>query len=227
MIPPLPMGADDVLALWVSLRLALVVTPLLMVVAVPLAWLLARHSFPGRAVVEGVCMLPLILPPTVMGFGLMVLMGPQGVVGQAWQILGGGRLVFSFGGLVLASVVCNVPFALQPVKTAFETLDDRLLESGAMLGLSPWRVFTTIALPAASGGIVAGGVLVFAHTLGEFGVALMLGGSIPGETRVASIAIYEQVEKLQYGYASVLAAALLPVSFAGLYALGRLRPARR
>lgn len=223
----LPVGADDVLALWVSLRLALVVTPLLMIVAVPLAWLLARHSFPGRAVVEGVCMLPLILPPTVMGFGLLVLMGPQGVVGQAWQALGGGRLVFSFGGLVLAAVLCNVPFALQPVKTAFEALDDRLLESGAMLGLSPWRVFATIALPAASGGIAAGGVLVFAHTLGEFGVALMLGGAIPGETRVASIAIYEQVEKLQYGHAALLAAALLPVSFAGLYALGRLRPARR
>jgi molybdate transport system permease protein len=212
----------DLVSLWVTVKLAAVVTPLLLALTLPLTAALAFTRFPGRGLVEATCALPLVLPPTVLGFVLLAAMGPHGPVGRAWEWLTGGRLVFTFTGLVAASMVYSLPFAVQPVKAAFARIDPRLLESAQVLGLTRTATFFRVILPNTVGGIAAAAVLVFAHTMGEFGVALMVGGSIPGVTKVASIAIFEQVENLEYGRAAVLSALLLPVSYAVLLLAGRL-----
>lgn len=212
----------DCEALLVSLRLGLVVTPLLLALTLPLAYVLTFTRFPGRAWVEAACNLPLVLPPTVLGFALLLTLGPLGPVGRAFQWLAGERLVFSFTGLVLASLAYSLPFALQPLRAAFGKLDPRLLDAAAVLGCSRLSTFFRVILPNSRGGLAAAATLVFAHTLGEFGVALMIGGSIPGRTKVAAIAIYEAVEGLRYTEAALLSLALLPVCYAVLLLLGRL-----
>lgn len=212
----------DVVALWVTVRLALWVTPLLVLITLPLAYGLAFGRFRGKGLLEATCNLPLVLPPTVLGFGLLVVLGPKSPVGQAWEALTGGRLVFSFTGLVAASLVYSLPFALQPLKTAFAKLDRRLLEASWVLGKGEWETFFKVVLPNSLGGLAASCVLVFAHTVGEFGVALMVGGSVPCETRVASIAIFEHVEMLEYGQAGWLCLVLLVVSYAVLLFIARL-----
>ncbi len=213
-------------SLWVTGKLALVVTPLLVAFALPLACVLAWGRFTGKSLFEATCNLPLVLPPTVLGYYLLVVLGPHGVLGKLWGALGGERLVFSFSGLVIASMVFSLPFALQPLKTSLQRIDPRLFEAAYVLGCSRIGAFFKVVLPNSLGGIAAALVLVFAHTVGEFGVALMVGGSIPGSTRVASIAIFEHVESLEYSQANALSLVLLAVSYAVLLAIGRLNAAQ-
>jgi len=218
------MTAMDWSAIFVTLKLALVTTFFLMLIGVPLAWWLAQGKGWGRTVVETVVALPLVLPPTVLGFYLLVLLGPRGPVGGLWESLGGPRLVFSFPGLVIGSLLFSLPFAVQPIHNAFAASGRRYLEAAACLRASPLDRFFTVALPLARRGIFTGATLGFAHTVGEFGVVLMIGGSIPGRTKVVSIAIYEHVEAIRYGQAHALAAVLLLFSFVVLfvvYALNR------
>ncbi len=199
----------DWAALWITLRLALLTTLLLLGLGLPLAWWLARGRGPLRVGVEAVVALPLVLPPTVLGFYLLLALGPQGFPGAWWEALGLPRLVFSFPGLVLASLVYSLPFVVQPLTTAFRGLDDGVLDAASALGAGPLDRFRSIVLPQSRAGILAAAVLGFAHTVGEFGVVLMIGGNIPGETQVLSIAIYDQVESLAYGRAHMLSGLLL------------------
>ena len=213
----------DVQAVLLTVELAAVATAVLLLLGTPLAWWLARTRSPLRAPVEALVALPLVLPPTVLGFYLLVLLGPLGPVGGAWEALGGDRLVFSFPGLVVGSVLYSLPFVVQPLQNAFTAIGTRPLEVAATLGAPPLDRFLSVALPLARPGFLTAAVLAFAHTVGEFGVVLMIGGSIPGRTRVVSIAIYEHVEALEYGAAHVLAGGMLAFSFAVLlmvYALG-------
>ena len=203
----------DVFPLCLSLKLALVSTFLLLILAAPAAYLLAYVSFPGKALVEALVNLPMVLPPTVLGFYLLVLMGPKGPLGRLWEALVGGPLVFTFPGIVLASLAYGLPFAVQPIKTAFEKLDPRLLEVSYVLGCSPFKTFFRVILPNSIEGLAASAILSFAHSIGEFGVVLMVGGSIPGKTKVASIAIYEYVEALRYSEAAHLSLILMGVSY--------------
>jgi molybdate transport system permease protein len=206
-------------SLLLTLRLAAVSTAALLVLSTPLAWWLARTRSRLRAPIETVVALPLVLPPTVVGFYLLLALGPHGPLGQAWQALGGGPLVFTFSGLVVGSVVYSLPFVVQPIQSSFEEMGRAPLEAAATLGAGPIDRFFTVALPLARRGFLAGGVLGFAHTLGEFGVVLMIGGNIPARTRVVSIAIYDRVESLDYAAAHRLSLALLLLSFAVLVAV--------
>ena len=218
------LGPADVQALIVTARLALVTTAVLLVLGTPLAWWLAGTRSRLRPPVEALVALPLVLPPTVLGFYLLVLLGPEGAVGRVWEALGGARLVFSFPGLVVGSVLYSLPFVVQPLQNAFAAVGRRPLEVAATLGASPLDRFVSIALPLARPGFLTAATLAFAHTVGEFGVVLMIGGSIPGRTEVLSIAVYEHVESLDYGAAHVVAGGMLAFSFAVLlavYALGR------
>lgn len=199
--------------LYLSAKLALATMLIIPLLAAPLAYVLAFGKWRGRTLLDAFVSLPMVLPPTVLGFGLLVVMGPAGVAGMAWESLTGGRLVFSFTGILAASLVFNLPFAVQPLRASFEKLDPRLLESAAILGLSPAAAFFRVVLPNCLGGLAAASILVFAHSLGEFGVILMVGGSIPGETQVASIAIFEAVEALRFDDAFRMSAALVPISF--------------
>lgn len=210
------LSAADRAAILVTLQLATVTTVVLLVLGTPLAWWLARTRSRARTVVEAVTALPLVLPPTVLGFYLLVLLGPEGPVGGPWEALGGPRLVFSFPGLVLGSVLFSLPFVVQPLQNAFQAVGERPLEVAATLGASPLDRFLTVALPMARPGFLTAAVLGFAHTVGEFGVVLMIGGSIPGRTRVVSVAIYNHVEALDYTSAHALAAGLLAFSFVAL-----------
>lgn len=203
----------DVTALLLTLRLALVSTLVLLVLGTPLAWWLARGRWRGRVVIDTLVALPLVLPPTVLGFYLLVAMGPDGPLGHLTAALGLPPLAFSFAGLVVGSVVYSLPFVVQPVRDAFAGLDEQLLDAAATLGAGPRDRFFRVALPLARPGLITGAVLGFAHTLGEFGVVLMIGGNMPGHTQVASIAIYDHVETLAYGRAHALAGVLLVVSF--------------
>ncbi len=205
---------DDLAALGLTLRLAVTATAILLVLGTPLAWWLARTAWRGRPVVEAVVALPLVLPPTVLGFYLLVLLAPQGPVGALLERLGGTAPVFGFAGLVIGSVVYSLPFVVQPLQNAFAAVGRRPLEAAATLGAGPVDRFLTIALPLARPGFLTAAVLGFAHTVGEFGVVLMIGGNIPGRTRVASIAVYDHVEALRFGQAHALAALLLVLSFA-------------
>jgi len=220
----MPLDGSDLQAVLVSLRLAAVTTIVLLVLGTPLAWWLARTRSRLRAPVEAVCALPLVLPPTVLGFYLLVILGPAGPVGSVWEGLGGDRLVFSFGGLVIGSVLFSLPFVVQPLQNAFLALGERPLEVAATLRAAPLDRFFSVALPQARPGFLTAAVLAFAHTLGEFGVVLMLGGNIPGRTQVVSIALFNHVEALDYDAAHVLAGGLLAFSFLALltlYAMGR------
>ncbi len=198
---------------WLTIRLAGITTVILLVLATPLAWWLARTRSRGRAAVEAITALPLVLPPTVLGFYLLTLFSPDSPLGALWVQLTGNTLTFSFSGLVVASVAYSLPFAVQPLQRAFEAVDGALLEAAATLRAGPWVRFTHVALPLSRRGYLTAAVLAFAHTVGEFGVVLMVGGAIPGETKVISIAIYEQVETLRYDEADVLSLGLLLFSF--------------
>jgi molybdate transport system permease protein len=197
-----------------TLALATITTLVLLVVGVPLAWALARWRWGGKEAVAAVVTLPLVLPPTVLGFYLLLLLGPDGPGGALASLWGGRTLAFSFPGLVVGSVVYSLPFMVQPVRNAFEAVGDRPLEVAATLRAGPWDRFFTVALPMARAGLLSGTVLSFAHTVGEFGVVLMIGGNIPGRTRVLSLAMYDYVEALQWNEAHVLAAGLVVFSFA-------------
>lgn len=216
--------ASDREALWLTLQLAAVSTGVLLLLCTPLAWWLSRRGGRLRALVEALVALPLVLPPTVIGFYLLIALAPASPLGQAAEALGLGPLVFSFGGLVIGSVIYSLPFVVQPLRDAFAGLDRGLLESAAALGAGPWQRFARVALPVAAPGYLTAAVLAFAHTLGEFGVVLMIGGNLPGETRVLSIAVYDRVESLDYAAAHALSATVLVLSFALLllvYGLGR------
>jgi molybdate transport system permease protein len=219
-----PWDAIDARALVVTLKLAVVTTLVLLVVGTPLAWWLARTKSRMRAPIEAVCALPLVLPPTVLGFYLLVLLGPAGAIGATWERLGGDRLVFAFPGLVIGSVLYSLPFVVQPLQNAFLAMGERPLEVAATLRSGRFDRFWSVALPQARPGFLTATVLAFAHTMGEFGIVLMLGGNIPGRTQVISIALYNHVEALEYDAAHVLAAGLLVFSFAlllAVYAMGR------
>ena len=196
-----------------TLELATVTTVVLLLLGTPLAWWLARTGSRLRPAVEALVALPLVLPPTVLGFYLLVLLGPRGAVGEIWGRWGGGPLVFSFAGLVIGSVIFSLPFVVRPLQGAFAASGRRPMEAAATLGAGPLDRFATVALPLARRGYLTAATLCFAHTVGEFGVVLMIGGNIPGETRVVSIAIFDLVERMQYGAAHRLSAGLVVFSF--------------
>lgn len=198
---------------WLSLRLAMMTVVILLAIGLPLAWWLANTRSRLKTPLEAVTALPLVLPPSVLGFYLLIFMGPQGAAGSMWQTLFGHPLAFSFAGLVVASCIYSLPFVVQPLQSAFETLDKRAVEASWTLGASPTYTFITIIVPQIRRGLLTAIVLGFAHTLGEFGVVLMVGGNLPGETQVISVAIYEQVELLNYDIAGTLSAGLLLFSF--------------
>lgn len=217
---------DDWSAIRLTLELASIVTLLLLIIGTPLAWWLARSSSRWRGAVGAVVSLPIVLPPTVLGFYLLVAMGPQGPVGQLTEALGLRRLPFTFAGLVVASVIYSLPFVVQPIQNAFMAMGERPLEVAASLRASPLETFFTVALPLARPGFVTAAILGFAHTVGEFGVVLMIGGNIPDQTRVLSMQIYNHVEALEYGQAHGLSAGLLVFSFVVLLGLNLIGGAR-
>ncbi|WP_371325302.1 molybdate ABC transporter permease subunit [Dechloromonas sp. ZY10] len=221
------MTPEDLATIWLTLKLATVVTLLLLLIGTPLAWWLARTRSRLKPVIGAVVALPLVLPPTVIGFYLLLAMGPQGWLGQLTQSLGLGLLPFTFGGLVVASVFYSLPFVVQPIQNAFEAIGERPLEVAATLRASPWDTFWSVALPLARPGLFAGAVLGFAHTVGEFGIVLMIGGNIPQQTRLVSVQIYDHVEALEYTQAHWLAAGMLVFSFVVLLALYTLNRQRR
>ncbi|MGA7981739.1 MAG: molybdate ABC transporter permease subunit [Chromatiaceae bacterium] len=213
------LSESDLAAMLLTLRLATVVTVILLVVGVPIAWWLARTPSRWKGPVGAVVALPLVLPPSVLGFYLLAAMGPNGPVGHLTQSLGLGLLPFTFWGLVVGSVFYSLPFMVQPVQNAFEAMGERPLEVAATLRASPLDAFLTVALPLAAPGFITATILTFAHTVGEFGVVLMIGGNIPGVSRVASVQIYDHVEAMEYGDAHRLAGVLLAFSFLVLLAL--------
>ncbi len=194
-------------------RLAALTTIILLLIGTPVAWWLARTKNKFKPVIEAVVALPIVLPPTVLGFYLLVILSPQSGFGSWWLEITGQTLTFSFSGLVIASVIYSFPFVVQPIQSAFETVGRDIMETAYSLGAKPLDAFFTVAVPLAKRGFLTGAVLGFAHTLGEFGVVLMVGGNIPGETRVVSIAIYDHVEALEYDQAHVLSGILLLVAF--------------
>ena len=221
------MQAADFTAVWLTLKLAAVVTVLLLLVGTPIAWWLARTRSRLKGAVGALVALPLVLPPTVIGFYLLVAMGPHGPVGKLTETLGIGLLPFTFPGLVIASVFYSLPFVVQPIQNAFEAIGERPLEVAATLHASPWDAFWSVAVPLARPGFISGAILGFAHTVGEFGVVLMIGGNIPNETRVVSVQIYDHVEALEYTQAHWLSGGMLLFSFVVLLALYTFNPARR
>ncbi len=211
--------AADLSALWVTLKLATLTTLILLLVGTPLAWWLARSRWRGKFVLEAVVALPLVLPPTVLGFYLLIALGSQGPIGSLSVMLTGQPLAFTFSGLVVGSVFYSLPFVVQPLQHAFSAIGQRPLEVAATLRASPLDAFFTVVVPLARPGFLTAAVLGFAHTVGEFGVVLMIGGNIPGQTQVLSIAIYDHVEALEYGHAHGLSAALLLLSLLLLMAV--------
>ena len=214
-------------ALFLSLRLGLVTVLILVPLAVALGRWLAVTRWRGKALVEALVILPLVLPPTVLGFYLLAAMGPKSPVGRAFESLFGGGLVFSFQGLVVASVLVNIPFAVQPAQRAFESLGQDLRQAAATCGLSPFQAFRRIELPLAAPGILTGAILAFAHTLGEFGVVLMVGGAIPGETKTLALSIYDRVQALDMAGAGLMATLLMGITLAAVaftFFLTRKRP---
>ncbi len=194
-------------------KLAALTTLILLVIGTPIAWWLANTKTKIKPLVEAVVALPIVLPPTVLGFYLLVILSPQSSIGGWWFELTGQTLTFSFSGLVIASVIYSFPFVVQPLQSAFESVGREMMETAYTLGAKPIDAFFSVAVPLSKRGFLTGGVLGFAHTLGEFGVVLMVGGNIPGETRVISIAIYDHVETLEYGRAHELSAILLVFAF--------------
>jgi len=221
------MSAGDWAAIRLTAALAGLSTLLLLLLGTPLAWWLARTASRFKPLWAALVAMPLVLPPTVLGFYLLLLMGPQGPVGQFTQALGLGRLPFTFGGLVVASVLYSMPFVVQPLQQAFEAIPERTLEAASTLRAGAWDRFFSVALPLARPGLLTATVLGFAHTVGEFGVVLMIGGNIPGETRVLSVAIYEHVEAAEFADAHRLAAGMLVFALLVLVALYTLNRPRR
>lgn len=205
--------------LWLSAKLALVTTLILIVVGTPIAWWLSQTRSRLKPIMQAVVAMPIVLPPTVLGFYLLILLGPGGAVGSWWVALTGSALTFSFAGLVIASCIYSLPFAVQPLQNAFEALPGTLLERAWTLGATRIDAFFSIVVPLSVRGFVSAVVLAFAHTLGEFGVVLMVGGNIPGETRVVSIAIYDHVESLNYAAAHRMSLVLLGFAFVVLFAM--------
>jgi molybdate transport system permease protein len=214
----------DLGAVWLTLKLASVVTVLLLLIGTPIAWWLARTRSRLKGVIGAVVALPLVLPPTVLGFYLLVALGPNGPGGRLTEALGLGLLPFTFPGLVIASVFYSLPFMVQPVQNAFEAIGERPLEVAATLRASPWDSFWSVAVPLARPGFVSGAILAFAHTVGEFGVVLMIGGNIPDKTRVVSVQIYDHVEAMEYAQAHWLAGGMVAFSFIVLLTLYTLNP---
>lgn len=221
------LSSSDIEAIWLTIRLASVVTLILLLVGTPIAWWLARTPSRCKGMIGAVVALPLVLPPSVLGFYLLLAMGPHGPVGQLTRSLGVEALPFTFWGLVLASVFYSLPFMIQPLQNAFEAIGDRPLEAAATLGASPLDAFFTVAVPLARPGFLTASILTFAHTVGEFGVVLMIGGNIHGVTRVASVQIYDHVEAMEYASAHRLSAIMLIFSFLVLLALYAKRPSGR
>ncbi|MCC9598430.1 MULTISPECIES: molybdate ABC transporter permease subunit [unclassified Rubrivivax] len=223
----MPFSSEDWGAIRLTLELATVVTALLLVIGTPIAWWLARTRSWWKGPVGAVVALPLVLPPTVLGFYLLLAMGPHGPVGAFTEWLGIGRLPFTFAGLVVASVFYSMPFVVQPLQNAFEALGDRPLEAAATLRAGPLDTFFSVVVPLARPGFLTASILGFAHTVGEFGVVLMIGGNIPEQTRVVSVQIYDHVEAMEYAQAHTLAAVMLVFSFTVLLLLYTLNPSRR
>ena len=210
---------SDLTALFITLKLAGLTTLILLILGTPFAWWLARSKWRFKFIIEALVAMPLVLPPTVLGFYLLIMLGSQGPFGWLMQSLGGKPLAFTFTGLVIGSVIYSMPFVVQPLQAAFNTIGNRPLEVAATLRASPLDRFFTVALPLARSGFLTAAVLGFAHTIGEFGVVLMIGGNIPGETQVISIAIYDHVEGLEYSHAHWLSGGLLVLSFLMLLAV--------
>ncbi|MDG1987461.1 MAG: molybdate ABC transporter permease subunit [Halieaceae bacterium] len=206
-------------ALWLTIKLALVTTMILLVLSTPFAYWLAHTRVRYRPVIEAIVALPIVLPPTVLGFYFLILFNPDGLIGSIWQTITNSSLLFSFSALVIVSVFYSLPFVVQPLQNAFSAIGRQPLEKAYTLGATPVNAFFSILLPLSKGGYLTAGVLGFAHTLGEFGIVLMVGGSIPNETKVASIAIYEMVESMQYDRAHGLSGILLAISFFFLLAV--------
>ena len=200
-------------------KLAALTTLILFVIGTPVAWWLANTKLKAKPVIEAVVALPIVLPPTVLGFYFLMLLSPQGWFGSWWVEVTGQTLTFSFSGLVIASVIYSFPFVVQPIQSAFESVGHDMIEAAYTLGAKPLDAFFTVDVPLAKRGFLTGGVLGFAHTLGEFGMVLMVGGNIPGETRVVSIAIYDHVEMLEYGQAHVMAGILLVFAFTAMLSM--------
>ncbi|MGA7813117.1 molybdate ABC transporter permease subunit [Caballeronia sp.] len=209
----MPLTDADLDAIWLTVQLASLTTVLLLVIGTPIAWWLARTRAWLKGPVGAIVALPLVLPPTVIGFYLLVAMGPHGYVGRFTQTMGWGLLPFTFFGLVVGSVLYSMPFVVQPLQNAFEAIGQRPLEAAATLRASPWDCFFSVVLPLARPGFVTATILGFAHTVGEFGVVLMIGGNIPGKTRVVSVQIYDHVEALEYAQAHWLAGGMVIFSF--------------
>ena len=218
------LNAEDWSAIRLTLELASLTTVLLLIIATPVAWWLARTTSAFKQAVGAIVTLPMVLPPTVLGFYLLVLMGPEGPVGRLTQAIGIGALPFTFTGLVVASIFYSLPFAVQPLQQAFLSVGERPLEVAATLRASPLDTFFTVVLPLARPGIVTAAVMSFAHTIGEFGVVLMIGGNIPEKTRVISVQIYDHVEALEFVQGHWLAGGLLVFSFCVLMILSRFNP---
>ncbi len=218
------LSPGDWQAIGVSLRLAAVTTVMLLTIGIPVAWWLSRSQWKLKFLVEALVAMPLVLPPTVLGFYLLLLLGPDGWLGQVGQATLGRPLAFTFTGLVIGSIAYSIPFVVQPLQVAFSAIDQRYLDAAATLGAGPFDRFRTIVLPMARPGLLTAATLGFAHTIGEFGVVLMIGGSIPGQTRVASIAVFQHVESLQTVNAHALSGVLLVLSFgllATVFAINR------
>ncbi|KOR07854.1 molybdenum ABC transporter permease [Stutzerimonas stutzeri] len=213
------LDGTDFAAIWLTVKLASVTTLLLLLLGTPLAWWLARTRSRLRGPIGAVVALPLVLPPTVLGFYLLVALGPNGPIGQLTQSLGLGLLPFTFAGLVVGSVLYSMPFVVQPLQNAFEAIGERPLEAAATLRAGPWDTFFSVVLPLARPGFITASILGFAHTVGEFGVVLMIGGNIPGQTRVVSVQIYDHVEAMEYAQAHWLAGGMLLFSFLVLLVL--------
>ncbi|BBP84484.1 MULTISPECIES: molybdate ABC transporter permease subunit [Pseudomonas] len=223
----MPLSGDDWAAIRLTLELASLTTALLLLVGTPIAWWLARTGSWLKGPVGAVVALPLVLPPTVIGFYLLVSMGPNGFIGQFTQSIGLGTLPFTFAGLVVGSVLYSLPFVVQPLQNAFEAMGPRPLEVAATLRASPWDSFVTVVLPLARPGFVTASILGFAHTVGEFGVVLMIGGNIPEKTRVVSVQIFDHVEAMEYAQAHWLAGGMVVFSFLillALYSSRRMKP---
>jgi molybdate transport system permease protein len=215
----MPLNNDDLAAIWLTLKLASLTTVILLLIGTPIALWLAHTRSWLRGPVGAVVALPLVLPPTVIGFYLLLAMGPNGFVGHFTQSIGIGTLTFSFPGLVIGSVIYSMPFVVQPLQNAFAAIGVRPLEVAATLRANPWDTFFSVIVPLAKPGFITGAILGFAHTVGEFGVVLMIGGNIPGKTRVVSVQIYDHVEALEYLQAHWLAGSMLVFTFLVLLAL--------
>ncbi|MCP2071868.1 UNVERIFIED_ORG: molybdate transport system permease protein [Pseudomonas lini] len=222
----MPLTSADFAAIWLTLKLASLTTVILLLIGTPIALWLSRSQSWLRGPVGAVVALPLVLPPTVIGFYLLLALGPNGWIGQFTQALGLGTLTFSFTGLVIGSVIYSMPFVVQPLQNAFAAIGSRPLEVAATLRAGPWDTFFSVILPLARPGFITAAILGFAHTVGEFGVVLMIGGNIPEKTRVVSVQIYDHVEALEYAQAHWLAAAMLVFSFLVLLALYSSRKTR-